>query len=167
MKEMAMGLSRTEKQEHIEEQKARFAEGELVIITRNKGLTMKAVTTLRNDARKNGAAYKVIKNKLAKRAIEGTKFEGLKDLLTGPTAITISKDPLAAARVVYNFAKTNDKIEIIGGATTTEVLTAEKIKYLATLPSLDALRGKIIGILQAPGAQIARVVNAYATKDQA
>lgn len=162
-----MGLSRTEKQEHIEAQKARFADGELVIITRNKGLTMKAVTELRNGARKEGAAYKVIKNKLAQRAIEGTKFEGLKDLLTGPTAITISKDPLAAARVVYNFAKTNDKIEIVGGATTTEVLTAEKIKYLATLPSLDALRGKIIGILQAPGAQIARVVNAYATKDQA
>ncbi len=162
-----MGLSRTEKQEHIEAQKARFSDGELVIITRNKGLTMKAVTELRNDARKNGAAYKVIKNKLAQRAIEGTKFEGLKGLLTGPTAITISKDPLAAARVVYNFAKTNDKIEIVGGATSTEVLTADKIKYLATLPSLDALRGKIIGILQAPGAQIARVVNAYATKDQA
>lgn len=162
-----MGLTRADKQQHIEDQNARFNDGELVIITRNKGLTMKAVTELRNEARKNGAAYKVIKNKLAIRAIEGTKFEGLKDSLKGPTAITISKDPLAAARVVYNFSKTNDKIEIVAGATSTEVLTIDKIKYLATLPSLDALRGKIIGILQAPGAQIARVVNAYATKDQA
>jgi large subunit ribosomal protein L10 len=155
------------KKEEVADLQQRFDASELVVITRNKGLTMKEVTTLRNSLRKEGASYKVAKNTLVRRAIEGTRYEGLKDVLTGPTAIATSKDPIAAARIVYNFTKTNDRLEIVGGASATGMMDVERIKYLATLPSLDGLRGKIIGILQAPGAQIARVVNAYATKDSA
>ncbi len=160
-----MGMSRAEKEQEVTTVGQMVSDAELVIVTRNKGLTMKEVTALRNDLRKNEAKYKVSKNTLARRALTGTKYESLKDILTGPTALATSKDPIAAARIVYNFTKTNDRLEIVGGASPAGILDADRIKYLATLPSLDGLRGKIIGILQAPGAQIARVVNAYATKD--
>ncbi len=159
-----MGMTRTAKEQEVAALAERFDTG-LMVITHNKGLTMKEVTAFRNTARKEGASAKVTKNTLARRALQGTKFEGLGDLLKGPTMIVTSDDPMTAARVAYNFGKTNDKLVIIGGASTDGVMDVEKIKYLATLPSLDALRGKLIGILQAPGAQIARVVNAYATKD--
>ncbi len=160
-----MGMTRAEKETEIKALNERIGGANLVVVTQNKGLTMKDVTAFRNAARKEGASGKVAKNTLARIAIKGTKFEGLGDLLSGPTMLVTSDDPMAAARAVYNFAKTNDKLVIIGGASNDGMMSVDKIKYLATLPSLDALRGKIVGLLQAPGAQIARVVNAYATKD--
>lgn len=161
-----MALNRAQKEQEVETLRQRLNEDELVIVAHNTGLTVKQVTDLRKKMRDEGASYRVFKNTLARRALEGTKFAGLADLFTGPTAVASSKDPIAAARVAYSFAKDNDKLVILGGANKDEVMSLDKIKFLATLPSLDGLRGKLVGLLQAPGAQIARVVNAYATKEQ-
>lgn len=144
----------------------RLAKAELVILTRNKGLTHVMDRELRKNLRKEGATFGVEKNTLVARALKGTKFEHLSDKLSGPIGIAISEDPMAAARVVYEFAKKNDKLEIVAGASGADALDLERIKFLALLPTKDQLRGKIIGILQAPGAQLARLANAYATKDQ-
>lgn len=158
--------NRVEKEKIVAELKAELADKELLVITRNDGLSVKQATELRAKVRKEGGTYGVYKNTLVRRALAGTKFEGLSPLFTGPTAIAASKDPISAARIIHDFAKGNEKLVILGGANTEGPLPMDKIKFLATLPSLDALRGKIVGLLQAPGAQLARVVNAYATKDQ-
>ena len=125
-----------------------------------------------------GAGYKVAKNKLARIALEGTPYTGISDMLVGPTALATSSDPVDAAKAAVDFAKTNEKLEIVGGAMGDTILDANGIKQLATLPSLDELRAKIIGlinapatkvvqIVQAPAAQLARVMGAYAAKDAA
>lgn len=161
-------MDRAQKAKEIQDLNARLKDSELVILVHNKGITHAQDMELRSKLRAEGGSYKVAKNTLTKLALKGTKYEGLADTLTGPVGIATSKDPILAARVTYEFAKgSNDKMEIIGGANDTGVLPLEKIKFLATLPSMDGLRGKIIGILQAPGAQLARLANAYATKDQA
>lgn len=160
-------VNRAEKTQAIADLKQRFEAAELVIVTQNKGLTDKQSKELRSGLRAEGGSYKVAKNTLVKLALQGTKFEGLADSFSGPTGIATSADPMVAARVTYNFAKANDKLVIIGGATEKEILDVAKINYLATLPSMDQLRGKLVGLLQAPGAQLARLANAYATKDAA
>jgi large subunit ribosomal protein L10 len=109
-----------------------------------------------------GANFKVTKNRLARRAFAGTKFERLSPMFTGPTAIAFSRDPVAAAKVAVEFANKNDKLQIVGGSLGTEQLDAKGIKALATLPSLDQLRGKILGLLQAPATRIASVLQAPA-----
>jgi|JI102314A1RNA_FD_contig_81_1848599_length_818_multi_2_in_0_out_0_2 large subunit ribosomal protein L10 len=163
---MAQKKAHAEKQIKTDAVAKRLENAELVILTHNKGMTHQMDRELRNNLRKEGATFGVEKNTLVARAVKGTKFESLTDKLKGPVGIAVSNDPLTAARVVYEFAKKNDKIEIIGGASVDGALDLEKIKFLALLPSMDQLRGKIIGILQAPGAQLARLANAYATKDQ-
>jgi large subunit ribosomal protein L10 len=133
---------------------------------------------LRGKIRDAGASYKVAKNSLAKLAINDTDYAGLDELLTGPTALATSVDPVAAAKAVVEFAKTNDKLEIVGGAMGALVLNADGIKALAALPSLDELRGRLVGLVQAPAtklaqlatapaAKLARVFGAYAAKDAA
>ncbi len=141
---------------------------EALILVENKGMTVKDVEALRRGAKEDNAVYKVSKNSLSKIALKGTKFEGVLDMLKGPTALILSKDILAASRVAQKFASTsNDKLVILGGSDGNKVLDQKEVKFYASLPSLDALRGKLVGLLQAPGAQLARVVNAYATKDAA
>jgi large subunit ribosomal protein L10 len=150
----------------------------LVVVTRHTGLTVAEVTGLRRKIRQAGAGFKVTKNRLARLALKGTRYEGLAPLFTGSTAIAYSADPVAAAKVVVAFAKGNDKLAILGGAMGDLQLDPNAIKALATLPSLDELRAKIIGILQtpatrvvtvlqAPGSQVARVIAAYAAKGEA
>lgn len=151
----------------IAEAKERFEAAELVILTRNNGVTAEQDRVFRKKLREEGGSVKIFKNSLAKRALQGTKYEGLSDQLTGPIGIVTSQDPVVAARVAYAFVKeSGEKLEIVGGATAAGVMDVAKIKYLATLPSLDGLRGKLVGILQAPGAQLARLANAYATKEE-
>lgn len=162
-----MGMNRAEKEQEVEGLKAGLADCELVVITHNTGLTAKQSSDLRRKLRAEGAGFKVIKNTLARRALAGTKFEPLSVHLKGPAGIASSKDPIAAARIAYDFAKTNDKLVILGGMMGSEVMDAAAVKRIATLPSLDQLRGKIVGILQAPGAQLARLASAYAKKDEA
>lgn len=171
-------MDRSQKTDAVAELNRTFNEVAVVVVTRNLGLTVAQSTQLRTKMREAGASYKVSKNRLAKIALEGTDYAGISDLLTGPTALATSTDPVAAAKVVSDFAKTNDKLEIVGGAMGKQVLDAEGIKALASLPSLDELRAKLIGLVQAPAtklatitqapaAQIARVLSAYAEKDAA
>ena len=126
--------------------------------------TVAQSTALRGKIREAGASYKVAKNRLAKLAIKDTAYEGLGDMLTGPTAIAASLDPVAAAKAVVDFAKTTDKIEIVGGSMGSQVLNAEGVKALASMPSLDELRAKLIGLVQAPATKIAQLSTAPAAK---
>jgi large subunit ribosomal protein L10 len=146
-----------------------------VVITHQTGMTVAEVTDLRRQMRAAGASFKVTKNRLARIALTGTKFERLSPLFTGPTAIAYSRDPVAAAKVAVEFANKNDKLTIIGGGLGEQQLDAAGVKSLATLPSLDQLRAKLLGmlqtpatriasVLQAPGSQVARVLGAYARK---
>ena len=149
----------------------------MVVITRNHGMTVAQSTALRTKMREAGASYKVSKNRLAKIAAQGTDYAGVADMLTGPVGIASSIDPVAAAKVAVEFAKTTDKFEIVGGSMGANVLDVAGVQALATLPSLDELRAKIVGLIvapatklatitQAPAAQIARVLAAYADKDK-
>ena len=118
-------------------------------------------------SRKAGAGFKVTKNRITRLALKGTKFENLVDLFKGPTAIAFASDPISACKACVEFAKTNEKLIVVGGAMGTGVLSVEEIKKLASIPSMDELRAKIIGLLQAPAAQLARVTKAYSEKEAA
>lgn len=171
-------MDRAQKQESIEALKGVFADAGAVVVTHNLGLTVAEMTDLRLRLRKEGAALKVVKNTLAQKALDGSIGEAGDALFTGPVAIAYAPDPVTAAKVTSEFAKGNDKFAIVGGFMGAEVLDQKGVAALATLPSLDQLRGKIIGllqapatkvagVLQAPAGQLARVFNAYATKDAA
>ncbi|MBR0551091.1 50S ribosomal protein L10 [Stakelama marina] len=171
-------MDRSQKTEAVAELNRTFSEVGVVVVTRNHGLTVAQADDLRRKMRDAGASYKVAKNRLAKIALDGTDYAGLSDLLVGPTALATSEDPVAAAKVVVNFAKDNEKLEVIGGAMGSTMLDAEGVKSLASLPSLDELRAKIVGLVQAPAtklatvtqapaAQLARVFGAYGAKDAA
>ena len=171
-------MDRTEKHEFVASLAAVFAETSFVLVAQNKGLTVADVSDLRRKMRDAGATYKVAKNRLATLALDGTRFDGVKPLLKGPTALAWSTDPVAVAKTAVEFAKTNDKFVVLGGALGTQTLDASGVKALAELPSLETLRAQLVGliqtpatriagILQAPGGQVARVLAAYAKKDEA
>ncbi len=160
-------MKREEKQQVIAQASDVFKKSKLVVIVHNNGLTMEQTTALRNAIRADGAGYKVVKNRLAKLALAGTPCESLADLLTGPTGIAYSEDEIAASRAVAKMAKDSDKFEIVGGVMNGEKIDAAKVKQLAALPSLDGLRGKLVGLLQAPAGQLARLAKAYSEKEQA
>jgi large subunit ribosomal protein L10 len=155
-------VNREEKATQIDALNRTFAATTLLVVTRQSGLTVAEVSDLRRRMRAGGASYKVTKNRLARLALKGTKFEGIDSLFVGPTAVAVSKDPVAAAKVAVDYAKENEKLTIVGGALGEKVLDAEGVKALATLPSLDQLRGKIIGLIQAPATKIAGVLAAPA-----
>ena len=155
-------MDRSEKAEEIAKLNQTFKDANLVVITRQSGLTVQEVTDLRRKVRAAGASYKVAKNRLTLRALEGTSFKALGPHFKGPTAIAYSKDPVAAAKVVSAFAKDNEKLSIVGGALGENTLDVAGVQALASLPSLDALRGTIIGLIQAPATKIAGVLAAPA-----
>ena len=157
-------MDRSQKAESVASLNAVFKQVGVVVVTRNLGLTVAQSTQLRTKIREAGASYKVAKNRLAKLAIQDTDYAGIGDLLTGPTAIAASVDPVAAAKVVVEFAKTNDKLEIVGGSMGSLVLEEDGIKALASMPSLDELRAKLIGLIQAPATKLAQLTNAPAGK---
>ena len=171
-------MDRSQKAESVASLNATFNEVGVVVVTRNLGMSVAQSTALRGKIREAGASYKVAKNRLARLAIKDTNYAGIDEMLTGPTAIATSVDPVAAAKAVVDFAKTTDKIEIVGGSMGAQVLNAEGVKALASMPSLDELRAKLIGLVQAPAtkiaqlstapaAKLARVFGAYAAKDAA
>jgi large subunit ribosomal protein L10 len=171
-------MDRGQKAAAVADLKQTFSEVGVVVVTRNLGLTVAQSTQLRTKMREAGASYKVSKNKLAKIALDGTDYLSLGDLLTGPVGLASSIDPVAAAKVVVDFAKTTDKLEIVGGAMGATALNVEGVKALATMPSLDELRAKIVGLVQAPAqklasitqapaGQLARVFGAYGAKEAA
>jgi large subunit ribosomal protein L10 len=166
-------VDRTQKQQLVETLRRDLEGTACIVVTHQSGLNVAEATQLRRQVRGAGASYRVTKNRLAKRAIAGTVFESLSRLFTGPTAIAFSLDPVAAAKVVVEFANRNDKLTIIGGGLAGRQLAADEVKELASLPPLDELRGKLIGllqtpatrlavVLQAPAGQIARILAAYA-----
>jgi len=155
-----------------------FAKTGVVVVAHYAGLTVAQMTRLRSDMRSAGGQVKVAKNRLVKLALEGTDASGIADLLKGPTCLAFSADPIAAPKVAVKFAKANEKFVILGGSMGTTVLDAKGVSSLAELPSLDELRSKLIGLLQAPaskiartlnepGAQLARVIAAYGNKEAA
>ena len=169
-------LDRTEKRDFVASLAAIFAETSMVVVTRNDGLTVAQATDLRRRMRAAGANFKVAKNRLAVLALDGTRFDGIAPLLKGPTALAWARDPVAVAKVAVEFAKTNDKLVLLGGALGTQTLDVDGIKALAELPSLDVLRASLVGMIQtpatriagvlaAPAGQLARVFGAYAKKD--
>lgn len=153
-------------------------ETSVVVVAHYSGLTVAQMQTLRKQMREVGATVQVTKNRLTKIALEGTDLTSVAGLLKGPTLLAYSKDPVAAAKAAVAFAKDNDKLVILGGAMGKTALNADAVKSLATLPSLDEMRAKIVGLIQAPAtklaqltnapaAKLARVVQAYADKDAA
>jgi large subunit ribosomal protein L10 len=157
-------VDRAAKQEAITELKGVFKDSAVVVVAHYSGLTVSQMQTLRRQMSKSGAKVKVAKNRLAKIALEGTDAASIAPLMKGPTLIAFSGDPVAAPKVAVDFAKTNDKFVILGGAMGKTSLDLSGVTALASLPSLDELRAKIVGLVQAPATKIAQVVNAPAAK---
>lgn len=171
-------MDRTQKHDLVATLQKMFSESALVVVAQQSGLTVAEVTNLRRQMRTAGATFKVTKNRLARLALKDTPYQELAPLFTGPTAIACSRDPVAAAKVAVKFADTNEKLIILGGSLGDKQLDVAAVKSLATLPTLDALRGKLIGllqapatkiagVLQAPAGQLARVFGAYGAKGEA
>ena len=160
-------MKREQKSELLSTMNEDFKSASLVVVTHYVGLTVAEMSELRNKVREAGAKFRVTKNRITRLALEGTQYESLSDLMKGPTAVSFSEDPIAAAKAVVQFAKKNEKLIVLGAIMNGQTLSAAQVKELGDLPSLDELRGKLVGLLQAPGAQIARVCKAYADKEQA
>lgn len=159
-----MALNRTEKAVVIEEISAEVAGAQSVVVAEYRGLEVSNITTLRKKARENGVYLRVLKNTLARRAVAGTPFEVLSDKLVGPLIYGISKDPVAAAKVLSDFAKANDKLVLKAGALPNSLLDANGVKALASIPSREELLAKLLGTMQAPIAQFVRTLNEVPTK---
>jgi large subunit ribosomal protein L10 len=176
--EKESAVDKTEKAEVVGDLNGLFAKAGSVVVAHYSGMTVAQMGDLRARMRAAGASFKVAKNRLAVRALQGTAIEGIADLFKGPTGIAYSDDPIAASKVAVAYAKDNDKLVILGGSVGVTTLDANGVKALATLPSLDELRGKIVGLLvapatkiagivQAPASQLARVISAYSEKEAA
>ena len=152
-------MERAEKREVVTALHDVFTKTGVVVVAHYAGLSVAQMTKLRSDMRDAGGRVKVAKNKLVKLALDGTDAKGISDLMTGPTCLAYSDDPVSAPKVAVKFAKGNEKFVILGGAMGTTVLDAQAVNSLAELPSLDELRGKLIGLIQAPASKIARTVN--------
>jgi large subunit ribosomal protein L10 len=171
-------VNRAEKKQAVETLNGVFKATNVAIVAHYSGLTVAQMQTLRKQMRQAGASVKVAKNRLAKIALEGTDVVAIGSLLKGPTVIATSSDPIAAPKVAVEFAKAHEKFVILGGSMGKTVLNPDSVKALASLPSLDELRGKLVGLIQAPAtklaqlanapaAKVARVVQAYASKGEA
>ena len=151
-------MKRSEKKEFVQKLKDEIDTSSSVIVAHYSGLTVEESDQLRSEMRSNGAKFKVTKNRLTKLALEQTQFKDIADLFTGPTAIAYSEDPVAPAKVAVSFEKKLEKFKIIGGAYDGEQIDLKKINFLATLPSMDELRGKIVGLISAPAQKIASLM---------
>ncbi len=171
-------MDRAQKQVAIETLERVFEGAGAVVVTHNLGLTVAEMTDLRGRLRKEGASLKMVKNTLAQKALNGSIGEAGDALFSGPVAIAYAPDPVTAAKVATQYAKENEKFAIVGGFMGQEILDQKAVSALATLPSLDQIRAKLVGllqapatkiagVLQAPAAQLARVFSAYAAKDAA
>lgn len=171
-------MDRVEKEQLVASLRGTFEESAIVVVTHYSGLTVAEMGDLRRQMRDAGARFKVTKNRLTRLALEGTTYQPIEGLFKGPTGIAYSADPVAAAKAAVGFAKTNDKLVVLGGAMGENQLDANGIKALATLPSLDELRAtligliqapatKVAGVLQAPAGQVARVLNARSQQEEA
>lgn len=172
-----MPKTRSQKQQMVGDTAARFKESQIALVVHNNGLSVAEMNELRGKMRDAGARFSVTKNRLTKIAAKDTDFEVISEMLSGPTALATSHEPVAVAKELVNFAKKNEKLVIVGGAFGKQLLDIKAIESLATLPSLDELRAKLVGmlqtpatriasVLQAPGGQVARVIAAKSKKDE-
>ncbi len=170
-------MKRSEKKDFVENMKSEISKSSSVIVAHYSGLSVNESESLRKEMRDNGAKFKVTKNRLTKLAISETQFKEISDLFKGPTAIAYSDDPVAPAKVAVNFEKKFENFKIIGGGYNGEKIDRERIDFLAKLPSLDEIRGKLIGLISAPaqkiasiaiepGSQIARLLSAKSSNSQ-
>jgi large subunit ribosomal protein L10 len=170
-------VDRTQKREFVAGLHEELAATSIIVVSHNTGLTVAEATELRRRMRASGVTFRVAKNRLAHLALEGTRFDALKPMLKGPTALAWSADPVAAAKATVEFAKINEKLVLIGGALGLQTLDASGVRALAELPSLDELRARLVGmistpatrvagVLQASAGQLARLFGAFARKDQ-
>ncbi|WP_346895000.1 50S ribosomal protein L10 [uncultured Roseibium sp.] len=171
-------MERAEKHEFVTALNSELGDTGVVVVAHYAGLSVAQMTALRASVREAGGSVKVAKNRLVKLALQGTELEHISDLFSGPTLIAYSEDPVAAPKAVANFAKAHEQLVILGGALGSTNLNPEGVKSLATMPSLDELRAKLVGMIQTPATRIAQVVNApagqlarvfgaYAKKDEA
>jgi large subunit ribosomal protein L10 len=156
-------MDKAQKQAFVKDLNASLSEAESVVVSHYRGLTVAQMTNYRRQMRELGGSVKVAKNRLAKIAFKGTNFEGLEELMTGPTIIASSTDAVSAAKVTHDFAKEHENLVILGGTVGTETLDVAGVKALASMPSLDELRAKLIGLFAAPATQLATVTQAPAS----
>ena len=159
-----MGLSLDEKKAVVAEVSAQVANAQTIVVAEYRGIEVGDLTQLRKKARESGVYLRVLKNTLVRRAVAGTPFEGLKEQMVGPLIYGISKDPVSAAKALHEFAKSNDKLVIKGGAMPNYVLDVNGVKALATMPSREELLSKLLGTMQAPIIQFVRTLNEVPTK---
>jgi large subunit ribosomal protein L10 len=159
-----LGLNLEEKKAVVAEVSAQVAGAQAIIVAEYRGLEVGQITALRASARKSGVYLRVLKNTLVRRAVAGTPFEGLQKSMVGPLIYGISKDPVAAAKTIHEFAKGNDKLVIKAGAMANYVMDANGVKALATMPSREELLSKLLGTMQAPITQFVRTLNEVPTK---
>lgn len=152
-------MQRHEKETFVEELSEQLSSSEAVFITQQTGLTVAEATDLRLRVRQSGGSFRVAKNTLARRAIEKTSLKPLLEKFSGPTAITFASDPVSAAKAIVDFAKKNDKLELVAGAMGATILSKEEVVALSKLPTLDELRGKIVALLTTPATRIARLAS--------
>ena len=157
-------ISKNKKKNYIEEMKGVFSKTSSVFITHYQGLTVKQIDELRSEMRKHGILFKITKNRITKLALEGSKFKKLENLFSGPTAIALSEDAITSAKILTKFAKKNSSLKIIGGIMEEEPLSVEEVEKIATLPTLDEARSKIVGVLSAPAQKIISILLAPGSK---
>ena len=157
-------MNKEKKKNYIEEMKNFFNKTNSVLITHYQGLSVKQIDELRSEMRKHGIIFKITKNRITKLALEGSKFKKLENLFSGPTAVAFSEDAITSAKILTKFAKNNSNLKIIGGIMEEEPLSLEEVAKIATLPTLDEARAKIVGILRSPAQKIASILLAPASK---
>ena len=157
-------MNKEKKQSYISEMTTQFDKSEAVIVAHYQGLTVKQLDDLRSQMRKHGIVFKVTKNRITKLALEKTKCKELSNLFTGPTAVALSEDAITSAKILTKFSKDNNNLKILGGIMGTDILDVAGVQNVATLPSLDEARAKIIGILRSPAQKIASILLAPASK---
>ena len=151
-------MTKQQKKNYVEEMKKVFSSNEAVMIAHYKGLNVKELDKIRDEMRKSGIFFKVTKNRITKLALEKTRCKELSDLFTGPTAVALSKDAITSAKILTNFSKENSNLKILGGIMGNDILDVAGVKNVATLPSLDEARAKIVGILRSPAQKIASIL---------
>ena len=157
-------MNKEKKKVYIAEMKNFFNKTNSVLVTHYQGLSVKQIDELRSEMRKHGILFRITKNKITKLALKGTKFDKLEDLFSGPTAVAFSEDAISSAKILTNFAKTNSNLKIIGGIMEDEPLSLKDVEKIATLPTLDEARAKIVGILSTPAQKIMSILLAPGSK---
>ena len=157
-------MHKDKKKSYIEEMKSFFSKTSSVFVTHYQGLTVKQIDELRAEMRKHGVLFKITKNRITKLALEKTKCKNLSNLFTGPTAVALSEDAITSAKILTKFSKENENLKILGGIMGSDILDLAGVQNVATLPTLDEARAKIVGILRSPAQKIASILLAPASK---